>query len=107
MIVNYGAQPGFRFAVRVSEYESVKSAIDMRIFADWVWVDCFRELSISRQDFITLKNSGFKLCFVSPELHDEKRNILDFIQNLEQLEIFPDMVCSKRRYHNLWEKVLP
>jgi hypothetical protein len=106
MIVRYGPQLGYKFSIRVSEYELVNSALKMKDFANWIWVDCFEKLSINRDDYLTLKNVGFKLCFVSPELHDDSRNIIDFIEHLKKLDIAPDMVCSKYKNYGLWNPYL-
>jgi hypothetical protein len=102
MIVRYGPQLGYKFSIRVSEYESVNSALRMKDFANWIWVDCFERLSIDRDEYLALKSFGFKLCFVSPDLHDEMRSIIDFIDNLKKLDITPDMVCSKQKNYDLW-----
>ena len=106
MIVRYGLQSGYEFSLRVSEYESVNSALRMKVFANWIWVDCFEALSIDRDEYLALKNAGFKLCFVSPELHNESREVVDFIENLKYLEIVPDMVCSKYKNYGLWKDYL-
>jgi hypothetical protein len=102
MIVKYGSQSGFQFSLRVSEYESIESALKMKVFADWIWVDCFERLSIDQNEYLALKKAGFKLCIVSPELHDSSRNVMDFIDNLKKLKIVPNMVCSKYKNYDIW-----
>jgi len=106
MIVSYGKQPGFKFATRVSEFESINSAIKLKSFANWVWIDCFEGLPITFADFLVLKQEGLKLCFVSPELQGRENSIKEYIDNLIFLKIIPDMVCSKFKYYDLWKKLL-
>jgi len=91
-----------RCAVRISEYEDVKTALSLSGMVDWVWVDCFNIFPINKQEFIELKNAGFKLCFVSPELQGRtnKKHVLEFRKNIEKLEIIGDAVCTK--YPDLW-----
>lgn len=91
-----------RCAVRISEYEDVKTALSLSGMVDWVWVDCFNIFPINNQEFIELKNAGFKLCFVSPELQGRtnKKHVLEFRKNIEKLEIIGDAVCTK--YPDLW-----
>ncbi|MGL4541201.1 MAG: phosphatidylinositol-specific phospholipase C/glycerophosphodiester phosphodiesterase family protein, partial [Polymorphobacter sp.] len=57
-----------RCAVRVSEYESIATALTLAGQVDWVWVDCFTRLPLDSAGAATLTSAGFKLCLVSPEL---------------------------------------
>ena len=91
-----------RCAVRVSEYESIETVLSLSDMVDWVWVDCFSRFPLNQDDVNRLKNSGFKLCIVSPELQGrEKRSqVMDFRRQIEQLGIKGDAVCTK--YIDLW-----
>ena len=91
-----------RCAVRVSEYEDIKTAFSLSGQINWVWVDCFNVFPLTNQDATQLKNAGFKLCFVSPELQgrNNKDHIIEFRKNIENLGIIGDAVCTK--YPNLW-----
>ena len=93
-----------RAAVRVSEFESVETALTLAGKVDWVWVDCFTHFPLSPEESQRLKQAGFKLCLVSPELQgrDAEKEIPELIQLLEELEILPEAVCTKRP--DLWEK---
>jgi len=63
-----------RCAVRVSEYESTQLATKLAGKARWVWLDCFRRGgAISAVDAGLLKAFGYRICVVSPELHDPLR----------------------------------
>ena len=95
-----------RCAVRVSEFESIETALTLAGKVEWVWVDCFTHFPLSEQDAKRLKDSGFKLCLVSPELHgrDAKVEILQLASLLKEKKIVADAVCTKRP--DLWEKAV-
>jgi hypothetical protein len=92
-----------RCAVRVSEFESIDTAITLSGKVDWVWVDCFSHFPLNKNEALRLKDSGFKLCLVSPELHGVKSDevIKQFIVTIKANAINPNAVCTKRP--DLWE----
>jgi len=92
-----------RCAVRVSEFESIETALSLAGKVDWVWVDCFTHFPLREQDAIRLKDAGFKLCLVSPELQGRDANveIPQLISLLNERNIVADAVCTKRT--DLWE----
>ncbi len=93
-----------RCAVRVSEFESLETALTLAGKVDWVWVDCFTHFPLSEQDARRLKDAGFKLCLVSPELQGRDANIEipQLASLLKERNIVADAVCTKRP--DLWEK---
>jgi len=70
---------------------------------DWVWVDCFTHFPLSEQDARRLKDLGFKICLVSPELQGRDANveIPQMALLLRERNILADAVCTKRP--DLWE----
>jgi hypothetical protein len=91
-----------RCAVRVSEFESVETALALAGLVDWVWVDCFSQFPLSRQDGEKLRQAGMRLCLVSPELqgrHDPQE-ILALRVLLDGSGIAPEAVCTK--YPERW-----
>lgn len=92
-----------RCAVRISEYESISTALTLAGKVDWVWVDCFTHLALTTEEAQQLTNAGFKLCLVSPELQgrDPITEIPAMQQYLDQHHIRVDAVCTKRP--DLWE----
>ena len=92
-----------RCAVRVSEFESIETALTLAGKVDWVWVDCFTHFPLSEQDATKLKDAGFKLCLVSPELQGRDANveIPQLISLLNERNIVADAVCTKRT--DLWQ----
>ena len=95
-----------RCAVRVSEFESIETALTLAGKVDWVWVDCFTQFALSADDAQRLRSAGFKLCLVSPELQgrDAETEITALASLLRLRNIESDAICTKRP--DLWEKVL-
>tara|TARA_R110001583_G_scaffold149372_1_gene301451 strand:+ start:10856 stop:11461 length:606 start_codon:yes stop_codon:yes gene_type:complete len=91
-----------RCAVRVSEYESIESALTLAGKVKWVWVDCFNIFPLTQEDFNRLIRAGFKLCIVSPELQGREAEveIPNMAQNMRASHISPHAVCTKRP--DLW-----
>ncbi len=94
-----------RCAVRVSEFESIETALTLAGKVDWVWVDCFTRFPLTGTDAERLKDAGFKLCLVSPELQgrDAEVEIPQMAALLKERDITADAVCTKRP--DLWERV--
>lgn len=92
-----------RCAVRVSQYESIATAMTLAGQLDWVWVDCFTQFPLIQDEAMILKKAGFKLCVVSPELHgrDPATEIPKLKSELKSKAISPDAVCTK--WPALWE----
>lgn len=86
-------------AVRFSEREPLEYALAFTGKAAWVWCDCFTRMPLDIQSCEKLKNAGFRICLVSPELqkHSEER-IAEFKTALNDMKI--DAVCTKRP--DLW-----
>lgn len=94
-----------RCAVRVSEFESIDTALTLAGKVDWVWVDCFTHFPLSGADARRLQDAGFKLCLVSPELQGRpaETEIPQLIALLAERGIVAEAVCTKRP--DLWEQV--
>ena len=86
-------------AMRFSEFEGLDTIMNMKGKVNWVWIDCFTKLPLDKSNSEQLKNAGFKLCLVSPELQgrntDEIKSYKDIIKPFEI-----DAVCTKRT--DLW-----
>jgi hypothetical protein len=102
-LVKWSKAGEHRCAVRVSEFESIETALTLAGKVDWVWVDCFTHFPLSEQDATKLKDAGFKLCLVSPELQGRDANveIPQLASLLKERNIVADAVCTKRP--DLWE----
>ncbi len=95
-----------RCAVRISEFESIETALTLAGKIDWVWVDCFTHFPLSRNDAKRLQDVGFKLCLVSPELHGRTSEtaIAELANLLAEREITADAVCTKKP--EFWKEYL-
>ena len=92
-----------RSAVRISEFESIETALALAGMVDWVWVDCFTHFPIDECGARKLRDSGFKICVVSPELHghDAGVEIPKLATLLREANIVADAVCTK--HPDLWD----
>ena len=92
-----------RCAVRVSEFESIQTALSLSRKVDWVWVDCFTHFPLGYDEVKQLQSSGFRLCLVSPELQgrNAEQEVSKLIELLNSQGIIADAVCTKRP--DLWE----
>lgn len=93
-----------RCAIRVSEFESVATALTLAGQIDWVWVDCFTRFPLALEEAQQLAAAGFKLCIVSPELQgrDAATEVPALATLLCAQGVRPDAVCTKRP--DLWER---
>ena len=82
-------------AVRVSEYESVETALNLKNKIKWVWVDLFNVFPLSFQNYKDLKEANFKLCLVSPELQRNNIKIEKLKKFLTKNFFYFDAVCTK------------
>lgn len=89
-------------ALRFSEYEGMDTVLSMKGKVNWVWVDCFTKLPITKKTFSTLINAGFKLCLVSPELQGRSEDIQFYKQFLKDNSIMPDAICTKSTNISKW-----
>lgn len=100
-LAHYGE---YRFAVRFSEYESINSVLRWSGIAKWVWVDCFYTYILT--EFITnqLRQAGFQICLVSPELQGRVNDIPNYIAHLRANNVEVDAVCTKAHNFTSWAK---
>lgn len=86
-----------RCAVRVSEYEHIDTALTLAGKIDWAWVDCFNRFPLSGADANRLRQAGFKLCMVSPELQQRtgEGEIPALRALLAERGIVPEAICTK------------
>jgi hypothetical protein len=87
-------------AVRFSEFEPIEFAKSLQGSVSWVWVDCFNNCPLNMKNYSQLKELGYKICLVSPELqkHSPLR-IASLKKSLIGMDI--NAVCSKEP--DLWK----
>jgi hypothetical protein len=85
-----------RCAVRVSEFESIDTALALADHVDWVWVDCFSRFPLDGAGSRALQEAGLSLCLVSPELqgHPTSR-IAELRRQLREQGIAAEAVYTK------------
>ena len=93
-------------AVRVSEFESIETALSLAGKIDWVWVDCFTKFPLAGIDAKRLQDAGFKLCLVSPKLQGRPADtaIPELAKLLNERHITADAICTKNP--ELWKECL-
>tara|TARA_Y100000741_G_scaffold365181_1_gene360129 strand:+ start:38506 stop:39102 length:597 start_codon:yes stop_codon:yes gene_type:complete len=89
-------------ALRLSEYESIKTVLNLSGRAQWIWVDFFNKFPLEVNTIKKLKENNFKICLVSPELqgHCPEVEIPKIIKLLGNNLQLIDAVCTKRE--ELW-----
>jgi NDP-sugar pyrophosphorylase family protein len=90
-------------AIRFSELEGLDTVLNMKGKVNWVWVDCFSKIPLNRENYKILKEAGFKLCFVSPELQNQPNKIKEYKEYFNKENIIMDMICTKSYNIEKWE----
>ena len=90
-------------ALRISELEGMDTARNMAGKIDWIWLDCFTKIPISKTEFDELKELGYKICFVSPELEGRDNDIENYKRQLEEQGIMVDAICTKAYNIKRWK----
>lgn len=91
-----------RCMVRVSEYESVLTALALEPRPQWVWLDSFTGALPPVDDLAALAGAGLRTMLVSPELQarDPEPEIDGIRSQLADAGLTLDAVCTKRP--SLW-----
>ena len=92
-----------KMALRFSEYEGLDTLELMKGKVEWVWVDCFNKLPINYDNYKKLKNWGYKLCLVSPELLKREEDISSYKNFIEKEKINFDAICTKSYLVERWQ----
>jgi len=88
-----------RIAVRFSEYEPIQLAGAFKGDVEWVWVDCFTKMPLTKPTHDILSRY-FKICLVSPEIQGHgPEMIAEFKKALKRFRI--DAVCTK--HPEMWK----
>lgn len=83
-------------AIRFSSFEPIEFVEKFKGKAKWIWVDCFEDLIITKENFNFFKINGFKICLVSPDLQNKKELISEFYSDIKQMGIQLDAICIKK-----------
>ncbi|NLG05175.1 MAG: hypothetical protein GX567_15295 [Clostridia bacterium] len=93
-----------RIALRYSEYEGMDTIEHMAGLVDWVWVDCFTKFPLDRKAYSRMKELGYYLCFVSPELQGQDEKIELYAKNMQTEQMVFDAVCCKEYNIKRWKQ---
>lgn len=104
MITKLAANGITNQAIRFSEYEGMDTLTNMSGKIKWVWIDCFTQLPLNQEVYRQLKNLGYKLCLVSPELQGQEKKILQYRDFLADNNIVLDAICTKSWNITNWNK---
>tara|TARA_Y100001970_G_C14063754_1_gene765581 strand:+ start:192 stop:782 length:591 start_codon:yes stop_codon:yes gene_type:complete len=99
LLINKGEQ---NIAIRFSEYECVETVLKLKRNINWVWVDCFSKIPINIEIYKLIKNSGIKLCLVSPDLQSQQEKIEEYKSYILKEGISFDAICCKRKNIIKW-----
>lgn len=102
MIIKLSNMGCKNIAVRFSEYEGIDTIFALEGRVQWVWVDSFFTLTMTKEIAEKLHESGFKLCLVSPELQGRALEVPYYKQLLQDEDIKLDAVCSKKDFIHWW-----
>lgn len=93
-------------AIRYSEYEGIDTLKNMAGKIDWVWVDTFTRMPLNNEIFKNIKNMGYKLCLVSPELQSQPEKIELYAKQIRAESIEFDAICTKEYNIGRWRTCL-
>lgn len=102
MIYNLSREGNKNIALRFSEFEGLDTIMNLREKVEWIWVDCFTLLPINYEIFTLLKENGFKICLVSPELQAQDDKIEIYKKYLNDSNIIFDAICTKHYNISRW-----
>ncbi len=106
MIWTLSNQGEKNIALRVSEAEGLDTPRNMAGKVQWIWVDCFSRIPITNAEARELKELGYKLCFVSPELEGRDKDIESYADYINKEQIAFDAVCTKHYNIHRWKSAL-
>ena len=92
-------------ALRFSEYEGIDTLEKMQGKVNWVWVDCFTKLPINNEIYKKIKDMGYKLCLVSPELQGQAEKLELYIKQINKEKIEFDAICTKEYNIEKWKEM--
>lgn len=99
-IFRMGNKYGLHLCLRVSDIETLDLNV-CRGFATFIWLDTFcGNLWLNQDEYMKIKELGYRICFVSPELHrPPKGDAHSFSKQIEDLVSLPeysnDYICTK------------
>lgn len=93
-------------AIRFSEFEGMDTVRKMAGKVNWIWADTFTKLPIDNLIFTEMKELGYNICLVSPELQGQPEKIELYGEQILQERIDWDAICTKIYNIGKWKDIL-
>lgn len=91
-------------ALRFSELEGMDTIRNMAGKVKWIWVDCFTKFPLNKKIYQEMKNLGYKLCMVSPELQKQEEKLTLYADFIKREGIIFDTICTKAYNIEKWSR---
>lgn len=72
----------------------------------WGRVDCFDKFPLCEDSIRMLREDGYRICIVSPELQGQQEKLEEYAGRLLSLGYKPDAICTKLYCIEQWKRVL-
>jgi hypothetical protein len=110
MVYKLSESGNTNIALRFSEFERMDQLRAMAGRAQWVWVDTFHSFHLKKAEVVEMKELGYKVCLVSPELQGRDANVAipEYAEYLkrEGCVEFVDAICTKHYNISFWKTAL-
>jgi len=93
-------------AIRFSELEGIDTIRNMAGKVNWIWVDCFTKMPLTKELENEFHSLGYDLCLVSPELQSQGKKLEEYANYIKDNDIKVDAICCKEQMVESWEKKL-
>ena len=90
-------------ALRFSEFEGLDTIKNMNGTVNWIWVDCFSDFPLDKGSYHFIKNLGYNICLVSPDLLNRENDIIRYKERIFMDGIMINAVCVKLKNISKWE----
>jgi len=102
-IINMAKKKIKRFAIRVSDYESIENVYKLHPNCKWIWLEIFKDVMLKKKDIKFINDNKIKVCLVSPELHNKKNDITKVKKFINKNNIKISAVCVKYNFIKYWK----
>ena len=69
-----------RIALRYSDWEGLDTLHHMKGKVGWAWVDCFDKFPLCEDSIRMLREDGYRICIVSPELQGQQEKLEEYAE---------------------------
>ena len=90
-------------AVRFSEFEPIENSLALKGKVNWVWVDTFTKLPLTKKTYSKIRKAGFKVFLVSPERWGRPEDIEKYKKYFTSNKITIDAVMGSKDLIEGWK----